>query len=262
MTNPTESTETTDVLVPQDEGALAAVENALAALDDEFTHEDAEELQSESSFLPFMRLIQGDNNKYKEPPYEFKDGDFSLHPNKNDAINLGREIDIMFVTWRPLAMDFTGVKPRGTTDRHSDEFKQWRERAESKDEDVKSGYGWGYEALCWLPEEGIFATFWFNTPSLRRFGRYELLGTKTQAPLLRQKLTIWAERIVDEQETKTYRYWVIKHAPCNSAFASMPDMDTLNEVTESFKKGRQLSQEGEGSGVTVDTDGEDEAVVR
>lgn len=264
--SPEETAESTDLTAIQQGGDVAEVENALLALDDQFTHEDAQDLQDESSYLPYMRLIQGDN-KYKEPPFEFQDGDFSLHPNKNEAMRLGNELDIMFVTWRPLAMNFTSGRPQGTTDRHSEEFKDWRQRAESKDQDVRSGFQWGYETLVWLPELATFATFWLNTPSLRRFGRYELIGTKTQAPLLRQRLTMWAEKITDEQDEggrkKTYRYWVIKHAPCNTPFANMPDMETLNAVVSNFKDGRQLSQSdnGDGSGVQVDEDGEDNTEV-
>lgn len=252
----TESTQDQEVAL-RSKTELANVENALANFDDEFGIEVAKELQSEAAFLPYIRMIQGDC-KYKDPPYDLTDGEFTMHPNKNDVTALGKEIDLMFVTWRPLAMNFTGKKPMGTTDQHSEEFTAWRLRAEAKTEEERRGYQWGYEFLCWLPSVGQFVTFWLSNPSGRRFARYEIIGTKSKAPKLREKLTLWAEKIVDEQETATRRYWVFKTIPCNSAFA-MPDLAELNEVTIKFKEGRTL-QANDSDGVETDAAGEDTTV--
>lgn len=249
---PAETAEGTELVETSFEGALALVQ-------DDFGLAEAQALQDESAFLPYMRLIQGDNNKYKDPPFEFADGTFSLHPNKNDAIDLGQEIDIMFIAWRPLAMNFNEAKPRGTTDRHSEEFKDWRARAEDRNPDVKRGFQWGYEALVWLPEQGAFATFWLNNPSLRRFGRFEMIGTKTKAPLLRKKLSITSERIIDEQAEVTYRYRVLRYTILETSFSLTPDVTEMQEVLDRFKQGRVV-QADEGDSVVEDDSGADETV--
>ncbi len=203
-----------------------------------FTHDDAEELQGEGMFLPYLRMVQG-NSKYKDPPFEFKDNDFTLHRSKNDVNNLGRELDAIFIAWRPLAMKFDGNMVYATDDHRSDDFKAWRTLAEDKNEEIRRGYQWGYEVLVWLGNEGEFVTFFLNNGSGRRFARYELIGTKTQAPLLGKTLTIWGEKIEDDQGAgKKYRYSVIKHRPCNDTFANLPTPQELKEVIERFKEGR------------------------
>lgn len=236
---------------------LAEVNNMLSNFVDEHSRDDAEQLQGEFDFLPYMRLVQGDNCKWRQPPYEFQNGSFSLHTGKTEAEELGNEVDLMFLTWRPLAMNFTGSKPVGNTDQFSAEFKDWRARAEDPNEDVSEGYQWGYEFLVWLPRERMFATFWFANASGRRFGRYEIIGVKTKQPLLRQKLTIFSEKIEDKQENgKVRRYIVIKQRACNGEFV-MPSMEDINKAIAVFKRDRNVEAEDDAS-ATSSTSGESE----
>lgn len=146
---------------------------------------------------------------------------------------------MMFIAWRPLAMNFNGPKPQFTTDQTSEQFKEWRTYAESKNQDVREGYQWGYEWLIWLGSEGRFVTFFMNNKSGQRFSRYDLIGAKTGKPQMKKTLTVWWESITDKQENgRTYVYLIPKYRQCNTPFAYVPDMATLEEVIQRFKEGR------------------------
>ena len=84
---------------------------------------------------------------------------------KDDVItDLGDEIDIIIIGWRPKALDTSGDDLIIDHDAKSDIFAEIKERSGVKD----SGCMYGPEFLIWLPEQSVFATFYMGNKTARR----------------------------------------------------------------------------------------------
>ena len=93
---------------------------------------------------------------------------------EEDFTDLGLQIDIFPIAWRPKAIDMTGKTPVAIFDEKSPEFKEISERSFQQN----SNCAYGPEFLVWIPAIGKFAGFFLGSKTARSEAKNvrELIG--------------------------------------------------------------------------------------
>lgn len=195
------------------------------------TDTDVEDLLK-SPFLPRFQVCGGNTEIVKEGKMPV--GTYGLIYDKNRAVDLGKEIDILVIGMRAKALRIPKEgNPMSYFNREHPEFKKIQ--ADSKL--PNSGCMFGMEFLIWLPVQQEFATLFLGTmsarketPSLLAEMKKDLEG-KPRDEYGVAKVTCSQPRLVKNAKGSWH---VPQFRPCNSNLASLPDQGTLMEEVQKF----------------------------
>ena len=135
----------------------------------------------------------------------------------DDIIDLGPEVDVIIVTWRPKAVQ-TGNDFVISYDTQSEVFQKIKAMSSVRD----SGAMYGPEFLLWIPDAGVFTAFHMNSKTSRR-------EAKKVAPLIGKACTFKARLIT----TPKYKWHGPVAIPC-SADLTPPAEDALRAEADKF----------------------------
>ncbi|HDZ14088.1 hypothetical protein LCGC14_0646460 [marine sediment metagenome] len=128
---------------------------------------------------------------------------------KDDEItDLGEEIDVILVGWRPKALDTSGDSLIIDHDANSSVFAEIKERSGIRD----SGCMYGPEFLVWLPEQAVFATYYMSSKTARR-------EAKKVLPLVGKAATFKCHLI----ETAKYKWHGPLVFPCSAPMVALSE---------------------------------------
>ena len=204
----------------------------------------AKELGSTTGFLPYLVIVQGQSN-LAAPPYSINQGHFALRRRKNDIEDMGAELDVYILDWRPKAM-FSDRENNTIENQHDHENERFKEIQEAANVKV-DGYFWGYEFLLLDCDSGEFMTLFCNNPTLRRASQEVLL------PMIRNTVTIKAEPLDDGK----YKWWGISCKESSAALKNELGQEELLEVVKNFKNPPQTVINDDTISVETETEEED-----
>ncbi len=222
------------------ENALVKRVNNLPAT--KHTDSDFDEMSAGGDFLPRLMLYGGSSNVVKAG--DFAANHYGLTRTKDDIVDLGEEVDLLILSWRPKAMRIDGDDITSLFDKTDPEFE--RIKVESMDKD--SGCMWGPEFLVYLVKQGEFATFFMNSKSQR-------ISAKQVRPFVAR-----CEKPMDEAgQMATLKVHIIRKkfvwpvttcTPCSTPIteADLPTDEQLQSEFEKFenppKDEREKADEG------------------
>jgi hypothetical protein len=178
-------------------------------------NDKAFEAAAGSSYLPYVNLMTSQSDECKMA--KFPINHFALHAS-GDPVDLGGEVDLLPIAWRPKAMDISGKAMIVSYDQDSAEFKGIMTRSAV----ANSKCMYGIEFLCWLPKQTRFITFYFSSKSSRK----EAPGMKSRigkACTVKPKLC----------QTSEYTWFVPTVFDCNVPF-DLPTMEDIKDEVEKF----------------------------
>lgn len=180
-----------------------------------FDEKDFNEVSSTSEYLPRLQLCGSNSELVKEGKIGM--GHFALVVNKNTFTDLGLEVDVLVVNWRPKALEI-GDEIISLYDPKSDAFQNIKTRSEVQD----SGCMFGPEFLVWIPEIEKFATFYMSSKSARN-----------ESPNMRARLRNAAK--IKSKYIKTKKYsWHGPEVLDTSESLEVPDLNELKEIETKF----------------------------
>jgi hypothetical protein len=168
-----------------------------------------------ANYLPRLQLFGSNSDAVKEGTFPM--GHYGLVKDK-DVIDLGAEVDVLVIQWRPKAID-TGSDPVvAYHNPDSPAFQKLQERADQPN----SGCMYGPEYLVYLPKVQKFATFLMGSKTARR-----------EAPNVKALLGKAASLSVKLIKNTSYSW----HGPvckdCSTPF-EIPDLGEIADVTKTF----------------------------
>jgi hypothetical protein len=191
------------------EGQVLAVRQA--AGDDVFN-----DMASSGKYLPRLMMYGANSKLVKQGKIGM--AHFGLVTGKDNVQDLGTDVDIVPVAWRPFALDTSGEELISVYDHADPEFKRIQAQSELPD----SGCMFGPEFMVWVPTLKRFASLFMSSKTARR-----------EAPAIRERLgkptTLGTEYI----ETKKFGWHGIVAKPCSTPF-DLPDQAAVDEETEKF----------------------------
>jgi len=117
-------------------------------------------------------------------------------PEDDAVIDLGKELDVVILAWRPKALAATDDPIVESFDPLSDVFQDVKERSGVKD----SGCMYGPEFLLWVPSVERFLTFFMSSKTARREARKMEPLIKCAATLkhriIKQGIYVWPGPVV------------------------------------------------------------------
>jgi hypothetical protein len=207
-------------LIPMDQ---LSVGGELATVGDD----DFDDVILSSSFLARIQLFGANSDAVKEE--KIGQGRFGLVRSKDDVEDLGKNLDCLPLAWRLKAMQIVDGEVFSNFDHQSDEFK--RIQAESEEQD--SGCMYGVEFLLWLPELGVYVTYFLSSKSSRR-------EAKPLRGLIGKGATIEAKLV----KTKRYSWHAPKVVACSTPFSELPDPNKMKEELAKFNNPNSSDTEG------------------
>lgn len=178
---------------------------------------DFDTLASGGSWLSRIQLFGGNSDRVKEGKIQI--GTYGFVVDKETITPLGAEVDVLVVSWRPLAIATQDDPIVSSHDRHSALFKDIEARSNNEKD---SGCVYGPEFLLWIPALKKFATFMLGSKSFRREAPV-LKGFMSKSATLKAKL-VKADR---------FKWHVPVTTPCSTPF-DLPSMEDLTAVAETF----------------------------
>lgn len=179
---------------------------------------DFETLAASASWLSRIQLFGGNSDRVKEGKIGV--GTYGFVQDKETVISLGAEVDVLVISWRPLAVATQDDPIVSSHDRNSAVFKDIENRANNEKD---SGCVYGPEFLLWIPSLKKYATFLLGSKSFRREAPV-LKGFMSRGATLKAKL-VTADR---------FKWHVPVVTPCSTPF-ELPLMDDLAATAETFK---------------------------
>lgn len=211
--------------------ALIKFENETAI--SKFTQDDFKAVASKS-YLPRLQLITSQSEKGKG-------GEFPLNHyaliSGSEYEDLGKDVDVLVLAWRPLAIDFDDDMLMSFNPQHA-KFQDIQRRANEAD----SACMYGPQYLLYIPEVKKYATLFLGSKTARQQGDSMMARMHGAA-------TVTSTMI----ETKKYKYMSILVKPCSTPF-ELPDKAEAYDEIRKFEDVPDVSAE------TVD-EGQDEARV-
>lgn len=124
----------------------------------------AEELKefTKSTYMPYIQLMGSGSNAVKERKISV--GNFALCRGKDDFDDLGEEALVVVCNYRARAMEFGDSGVQSYYDPENTEFQRIKEVALGSGGDCS----YGLEYLLWLPEQGVFATYFGGNATARK----------------------------------------------------------------------------------------------
>lgn len=195
----------------------ATLEEVLAQVPATYDAESFAAVSKSSDFLPRVQLFGGNSDACKKGLIPI--AHYGLVRGKEQIEDLGKDVDVLSVAWRPKAMSIsddgnvlTVFKP------DNPEFKKIMARSELPN----SGCMYGPEYLIWVPSRRVFGTFFMSSKTARR-------EAPNMQALLKRPATLKAKYI----ETKSFSW----HGPvvsiCSTPF-DLPDPGEMLEVVQKF----------------------------
>ena len=141
-------------------GSAIALPQGKYATDDNFNK------MATGSFLPYLQLAGSSSNLVKKTRETgVKQGEFVVCKGKDTLVaNLGERFNCLPYAWRPKAILFAGPDTKSYYDQGSVAFKEIERQSKAKNKSAK----FGQEFLVWLPDQNMFAAFFFNNPTMRK----------------------------------------------------------------------------------------------
>lgn len=203
--------------------ALAALATEIAGLQQssEFVDQFKQVAGSRMSFLPRLQLFTSNSELVKSGKIPL--AHYGVIPDKNTLHDVGKDILVIPLAWRPKAMD---VKSDPVVSFHrpgARQFNQIKQRAEA---DSNSGNLYGPEFLLWFPPQHGFVTFFMGSKTARN-----------EAPmifgLLPGKEGIMKSMLLTAQYIKTEAYsWHGPHATASAQSIEHPPQETGSMVKD------------------------------
>jgi hypothetical protein len=152
-----------------------------------------------------------------------KDGTFSVNhfafEDGSIIKDLGQEINVLVVSWRPIALEIIDGQPHSVYDASSAEFK----RIQDKAGEPESGCLYGIEFLIWLPAIKKFGTFGFTSKSSRK-----------EAPICRALLGKWAS--ISAKKIQTARFtWFSPSVKGSSIPGELPTPEVFEKAKSQWE---------------------------
>jgi hypothetical protein len=120
-----------------------------------------------TGFLPLLQLATT-GDAVKDGTVEMNK--YCVRKTKGDYVQLGREVDVIFIQWRPRAMDTSDkANIRVSYDPKSDLWRDIKVIADSKK--PNNGCMYGPEYLVYIPEIDTVATFFMGSTTARNESR-------------------------------------------------------------------------------------------
>ena len=194
-------------------------DGAVAAHDDS----DFDAATQSQKYLPRLKLMTAASK-------QCKDGDFPINMfaliRDQDHQEVGASLDGFVCAWRPKALDMSGSEVITVYDLKKDsDGKPTGEylRIQLKSEEKDSMCMVGPEFLVWIPEVGVFATYFMGSKTARR-------ESKNVKGRMHMAVTLTSQKI----ETKSgYTYFSDKCTACSQPLTE-PDQDKFAEVLKDF----------------------------
>lgn len=191
-----------------------------------------------SDFLPRVQLMIAASEKCKKN--EFPINHYALVSGQV-FVDLGTQIDIVPICWRPKAMQISDDEIVTYFDHASPEFKEIM----AKSEEPNSGCMFGPEYLVWVPNaKEKLATFFFGSKSSRREGR--VLADKLNQPVTMKSKLI---------ETKKFSWFVPIATGCSTPIEPPNEEWTVRLTAEIDKFNNQKGSQREKVDESVDVAG-------
>jgi hypothetical protein len=229
--------------VPFD-GEIVSMDNV--ANIQKFDNKELDALSSSSKFLPRLQFMISMSEKCKSGEFPINHFAFIKDQNYED---IGEEVDVIPICWRPKAIDFSGEEIITVYDRKADEnnqstgeFKRIEEKAPEKGSDCM----FGSEFLIWVPEKESFALFFCGSPTLRR-------EASNINNYLGKPATFKPQKI----ETKKYTYYSATMVKCATSLQLPPNdvfQATVNDFNNPPEQTVERVDEGEDSDNVADRD--------
>ena len=197
------------------EGSLIPADVA-SSLPSKYSDEAFDKSASSGNFTPRLQLLTSNSGPCKDG--EFPANHYALVKDSKNQ-DLGKEVDVVVLSWRPKAMDMSGDSIITSHDPESDTYQQIQTKSETKD----SGCMWGPEFLVWIPSAKSYATLFFGGKSSRRVAP-EVKG------LMHKGATLGSKKI----ETPQYSWFTNTCQACSSP-GDLPAMDEIKEEINKFE---------------------------
>lgn len=127
-----------------------------------YSEEDFADVSKVGDYLPRLQVMGSNSDPVKEG--KIPQGVLALVKDKNNPVDVGKELEVVVVSWRPKAMRLDGGTPLSYFNRHSAEFKAVAAESDIKD----SNCMFGPEFLLYVPTRKTFATFYMGSKSARK----------------------------------------------------------------------------------------------
>jgi len=195
-------------------------DKALIPVDDagqlqKWSQEDFQKVVTSGSYLPRLQLMTANSDPCKSG--EFPINHYALVQDKIYK-DLGLQVDILLIAWRPKALDMGGEIVIAEYDPESESFKAIIAKSETKD----SGCMYGPEYLVWIPAAKSFGLFFMGSKSARRESP-NLISRLLKASTLKSK----------KIETTSYTWYCPQVTPCSTPF-EIPDQEDVKEQVQKF----------------------------
>lgn len=180
-----------------------------------YSEDDFNAVAVSADFLPRFQLFGSNSEACKEGKIGI--GHYGLVVG-DDIVDLGKEIDVYVVTWRPKALEMADDAILAVHDPKSPDFERIKKLAGVKD----SGCMYGPEFLLYVPSQEKFATFFAGSKTSRR-------ESKNIRTVLGCAATFKSHLI----KTAKYSWHGPVVTPCSSPL-DQPDEAELAEQVEKF----------------------------
>lgn len=187
-------------LVPQD-----LVEGPLS--------KDFADVTAGAEYLPRLQLYGSKSDAVAEG--KIGQGRYGLVKD-TEITDLGDEINVIVVSWRPKAVDVGGDAPLIIHNAGDALFNEIKKKSFVRD----SGCMYGPEFLVWIPSAGTFATYHMNSKTARR-------EAKKMEPLLGCSATFKCKLIDPPNSRHKWHGPVI--LPCSTPVEAPPEAETRRQ---------------------------------
>lgn len=175
-----------------------------------------EDLVASKGWLPRLQLMTANSNKCQEGTFPINN--YALIRDQSYT-DLGKEVDVGVVAWRPKALDTSGDQVVTSFDPKSELYQAIAKRADTI---ANSGCMHGPEFLVWVPHHG-FATFYMGGKSTRR-----------EAPKIKERMNTTCTLSSKKAKTKMYQWQTPIIGDCTTPLDELPDANEAREEIEKF----------------------------
>jgi len=170
---------------------------------------------STGGFLPRLQLMISNSGPCKSGAFPINH--YAVIENQNN-VDVGKEVDMLVIVWRPKAMDTSGDEIIVSHDETSQLFKD----ISAKTLEKNSGCMFGPEYLVYIPSVKKFATFFLGSKSSRR-----------EATAMNGRLGKGATLKSRHCESKGFDWYSPVCVACNQPF-ELPDMAEVAAQADKF----------------------------
>lgn len=182
---------------------------------------------SATKYLPRIQLFSAKSQVVSEG--KFPMNHYGIVINKNTVIDLGEQVDVLPLAWRPKALDTNNDTPIAAYDHTSPEFLRIQEASGTPN----SGCMYGPEFLLWVPSKSKFASFMMGTISAR-------IESTQMMPLMRKGATLKSKWVKNQR----YGWQTPVILPCSS-ISDLPDEEELKRQVHQFENPPKTETEEE-----------------